>query len=105
MNNYQQYFSRVTYKPTYYMGDRVRGFYQGVPFVGTVDLDTMIDPDAGPYVVVNLDLPIKIQDKIITLISVKHKDLFNVKGIFNSNRKTHSKKSTVGSDQRSKQSR
>lgn len=102
MNNYQQYFDRVTYKPTYFMGDRVRGFYQGVPFAGTVDLDTLVDPDVGPYVVVNLDLPIKIQDKIITLISVKHKDLFDVKGPFTTNRKTHSKKSTLGRNKRTK---
>lgn len=92
MNNYQRYFEGVTYKPRYFMGDRVRGFYHGVPFAGTVDLDTMVDPDLGPYVMVHLDLPIKIDNIVYTMLKVQHKDLFDVKGSYAPNRKTHRKK-------------
>lgn len=86
-----------TYSPVYFMGDRVRGKWEGVPFVGTVAIDNMTDPDAGPFVMVFLDLPVKINDNMYTIIKVKHHEI-TTKRIYESNRKTNTKKSTVGSN-------
>lgn len=93
-----EYFSKVTYNPTYLMGDRVRGKWQGVPFAGTVAIDNMVDTEEGPYIMVFLDLPIKVSDNVYTIIRVKHNDLIEIKGNYESNRKTNIKKSVVGSD-------
>lgn len=96
MNNYSDYFSKVSYKAKYHLGDRVRGKYENVPFAGSVAIDTMIDTDEGPYVVVFLDLPIKLGTAFVNIIKVKHKDLIDIKGSYESNRKTNRKKSTLG---------
>lgn len=71
----QRYFDKVTYKPTYQIGDRIRGRFNGVPFAGKVAVDTMIDEDAGPYVMVFLDLPIKLDNSTHTIVKVSHDDI------------------------------
>jgi hypothetical protein len=43
--------------------------------VGTVGNDTLINETEGPRISIHLDLPIKYQDKIYTVIIVKHKDI------------------------------
>lgn len=75
MGNVADYFDRVTYKPKYFIGDRVIGKYKKIPFVGTVGNDTLISELEGPRVSVHLDLPIKIDDKIRSILFVKHKDI------------------------------
>jgi hypothetical protein len=69
------YFNRVGYRPTYFIGDRVFGKWNKIPFVGTVGNDTMISEIEGPRISVHLDLPIKFQDRVHTIIFVKHKDI------------------------------
>lgn len=98
MASMHEYFSKVAYKPTYFLGDRVRGLWCGVPFAGQVQVDTLLDEEAGPYLVVNLDLPINIDGTWYNMIKVKHSDLINIKGSYGINRKTNSKESTVGSN-------
>lgn len=105
MNNYRDYFSKVTYSPKYHLGDRVRGKYEQIPFAGTVAIDTMIDTDEGPYIIVHLDLPINIGTAFVNMIKVKHKDLIDIKGSYESNSKTNRKRSVVGSNRRSTKSR
>lgn len=105
MNNYRDYFSKVTYKPKYHLGDRVRGKYNNVPFAGSVAIDNMIDTEEGPYIIVYLDLPINIGTAFVNMIKVTHKDLIDIKGSYESNSKTNRKRSVVGSNRRSKQSR
>ena len=75
MGNQTDYFNRVGYKPTYYIGDRVIGKWNKIPFVGSVGNDTLINEIEGPRVSVHLDLPIKYQDRVHTVIFVQHRDI------------------------------
>lgn len=75
MGNLTDYFAKIGYKHTYDIGDRVQGKWNGIPFVGSVGNDRLVDPDRGPEVTIHLDLPIKHDDKIHHIIIVKHKDI------------------------------
>jgi hypothetical protein len=75
MATYADYFSDVTYKPQYYLGDRVRGFYgegQKIPFSGTVAVDHQPYVGKLPSVKVFLDLPLMVDGKMLTMVSVEH---------------------------------
>ena len=74
MGNQTEYFERIGYKPKYFIGDRVYGKFNGVPFIGTVGNDRVVSL-AGPEITVHLDLPIKYKDGVKTFIIVKHKDI------------------------------
>lgn len=39
MGNLTNYFEKTTYKPTYFLGDRVRGTFEGAMFSGSVGND------------------------------------------------------------------
>ena len=75
MGNLADYFERTAYKPRYFIGDRIFGHYNKIPFVGTVGNDTMISKVEGPYITVMLDLPLNYEGRILTVIKVKHKDV------------------------------
>ena len=75
MSNLSDYFDRVTYKPTWFIGDRVTGKWNKIPFVGTVGNDTLISEIEGPRVSVHLDLPIKYKERVYTIIFLKPKEL------------------------------
>ena len=75
MGNQTDYFNQIGYKPKYFIGDRVFGHYQKIPFIGTVGNDTMISEIEGPHISVQLDLPMKTKDGIRSIIIVKHKDI------------------------------
>jgi len=75
MGNQTDYFERIGYKPEYYIGDRVIGKWNQIPFVGTVGNDTMINNIEGPRISVHLDLPIKFENVVYNVIIVKHKDI------------------------------
>ena len=75
MGNQTDYFERIGYKPQYHIGDRVFGHWNGIPFVGSVGNDTVINLLEGPRISVHVDLPIKHKDRIYTVIFVKHKDI------------------------------
>lgn len=70
-----EYFDRIGYKPTWFIGDRVQGKWNRIPFRGTVGNDTVISEIEGPRVSVFLDLPIKHKDKIHNIVFVKPEDL------------------------------
>jgi hypothetical protein len=74
MGNQTEYFERIGYKPKYFLGDRVFGHWNKIPFIGTVGNDRVID-DTGPHITIMLDLPIKYNDEIKNNIIVKHKDI------------------------------
>ncbi len=74
MGNLADYFERNAYKPKYFLGDRVYGKFNGVPFIGTVGNDRVVSL-AGPEITVLLDLPIKYNDEIKNVVIVKHKDI------------------------------
>ena len=71
MSNLLRYFERNAYKPTWFIGDRVTGKWNKIPFVGTVGNDTVINETEGPRVSVHLDLPIKHKDQVQQIIFVK----------------------------------
>jgi protein involved in sex pheromone biosynthesis len=75
MPNYAEYFARTGYQATYQIGDRVRGYWNKIPFTGTVGNDRLVNHTDGPEVTVHLDLPIHYQGKILSIIIAKHKIL------------------------------
>jgi len=84
-----EYFAKHRPKPVWYIGDRVFGRWNKIPFVGTVGNDNMISEIEGPRVSIFLDLPIKYKDKINTIIFVKQKDIKRLVQIDdNSNKKS-----------------
>ena len=74
MGNQTDYFERIGYRPKYFIGDRVFGHWNKIPFVGTVGNDRVINNN-GPEITVHLDLPIQFDNKIYNFIIVKHKDI------------------------------
>ena len=76
-----EYFDKVCYHGTYFLGDRILGRYQGVPFIGTVGNDNQLNPIDGPFLTVHLDLPIKIDDIVKNVIIVKHNEVSRLKEI------------------------
>jgi hypothetical protein len=75
MSNLKEYFENRAYKSQYDMGDRVFGRINKIPFVGTVGNDTLISEIEGPRISVHLDLPLKIDGELRTVIIVKHRDI------------------------------
>lgn len=75
MASLTDYFQRIGYRHTYDIGDRVFGYWNKIPFVGTVGNDRLVSEIDGPEITVHLDLPIKYQDTVYNVIVVKHKDI------------------------------
>ena len=75
MGNVADYFEKNRYHPKYHIGDRVFGYYQKIPFVGSVGNDRYINDIIGPEITIHLDLPMKTKDGIRNIIIVKHKDI------------------------------
>jgi hypothetical protein len=78
MGKQTEYFDSIGYQPTYWIGDRVFGHWNNVPFVGSVGNDTVID-NTGPRISIHLDLPIKHEDRVHNIIVVTHKDISKLK--------------------------
>jgi hypothetical protein len=79
MANVAEYFERKAYKPKYFIGDRVFGYWNKIPFIGSVGNDTVISEIEGPRITVHLDLPIYLTGKRHSVIIVKHKDITKLK--------------------------
>jgi hypothetical protein len=79
MGNQTEYFERTGYKPEYFIGDRVFGHFNGIPFAGTVGNDTLISTAEGPRISIHLDLPIRYEGIVKTMLIVKHKDVRRMK--------------------------
>jgi hypothetical protein len=75
MGNQTDYFERIGYKPKYFIGDRVFGKWNKIPFIGTVGNDRLINDRDGPEITIHLDLPIKFKNEVKCFIIVKHKDI------------------------------
>ena len=75
MGNQTDYFEKIGYRPKYFLGDRVIGKWNKIPFIGTVGNDTKINDIEGPRISIHLDLPIKVGDTVHNIIIVKHKDI------------------------------
>ena len=75
MANYAEYFAKIAYKPKYFIGDRVTGTWNKIPFTGTVGNDTLISEEEGPRISVMVDLPIWFEDRAHSVIIVKHRQI------------------------------
>ena len=75
MPSLSEYFDRICYKPKYFMGDRVKGKFHKIPFIGTVGNDSLVSETEGPKVSIFLDLPLKYKGVYYKMITVKHKDI------------------------------
>lgn len=75
MGTQTDYFEKIGYKAKYFIGDRVFGYWNKIPFVGTVGNDRLVNLNDGPEITVHLDLPIKYKDSVKNLLIVKHKDI------------------------------
>ena len=75
VSNLKDYFDRQEqYKPKWERGTRVFGHWNKIPFIGDVVADRNKD-----HILVQTDLPIKLQDNIHNVIIVKHKDIKQLK--------------------------
>jgi len=70
-----EYFAEHRYKPKWFIGDRVFGHWNKIPFIGSVGNDTVINDIEGPRVSIHLDLPIKHKGQIHNVVIVKPKDI------------------------------
>ncbi len=75
MGNQTDYFEKIGYKPKYHIGQRVFGYYNKIPFVGSIGNDTVISEIEGPRISVHVDLPMKTENGYRSIIIVKHKDI------------------------------
>jgi hypothetical protein len=74
MGNQTDYFNRIGYKPKYFIGDRVFGHWNKIPFIGTVGNDRCLD-GVTPTITITPDLPMVFENKVHNVIVVKHKDI------------------------------
>lgn len=75
MSSLTEYFAKNGYKPKYFLGDRVFGYWRKVPFIGTVGNDRNKVGSEEPEVTILLDLPILLTGETHSVIIVKHKDI------------------------------
>lgn len=73
--NLAEHFALTGYKAKYFLGDRVEGTWNKIPFVGSVGNDRKLNDEEGPTITIHLDLPIKYGKEIRHIIVVKHKDI------------------------------
>jgi hypothetical protein len=74
MTSLTTYFENKAYQPTYFIGDRVFGHYNKIPFIASVGNDRVVSLD-GPEITVHLDLPIKVDGVVKSMLIVKHSDI------------------------------
>ena len=79
MASYAEYFKKNRYNPKYFLGDRVSGIWNKIPFAGTVGNDSVVDPDVGPRVSVFLDLPICYKGQVHNIVWLPTKSVKKIK--------------------------
>lgn len=81
MPSIAEYFEQNRPKPVWHIGDRVFGYWNKIPFIGTVGCDNMISEIEGPRVSIFLDLPILHEGKVHSIIFVKQKQIKRLKSM------------------------
>lgn len=71
--NLAEYFEANRPASKFEFGQRVFGYYEKIPFIGSVGSDTMRSVDEGVMATITLDLPIKTSAGVRTVIRVPHK--------------------------------
>lgn len=69
------YFYMNRYKPKYFLGDPVKGEYEGIKWKGTVANDTLVSEEEGPYILVFLDKSIMVANEERTMLKLKHEQV------------------------------
>jgi hypothetical protein len=87
MGNLSDYFEKNRYNGKYYLGDRVTGTWNKIPFVGTVGNDTLINENEGVRLSIHLDLPIKFKGTVHNMIIANHKNVRSLPEIDDSSSK------------------
>jgi hypothetical protein len=72
--NQAEYFLKNRYVAKYEFGERIFGYWNKIPFVGTIGNDTVINETIGPQLSIHLDLPICYENTIYNVIVAKHTD-------------------------------
>ncbi len=75
MANYAEYFDKIAYKPKYFIGDRVFGYWNKTLFIGSVGNYTLVCLIEGPRITVMPDLPVIYNGVRHNILIVKHKDI------------------------------
>ena len=73
MASLKEYFEKNRYQAKYEFGTRVFGRWNKIPFVGTIYGDSVINDEQGPRLTIQLDLPIKHNNVVKTMIIDSHK--------------------------------
>ena len=68
MASLAEYFEKERYQPRHEFGTRIFGRWNKIPFVGTIYGDSVISDEQGPRLTIHLDLPIKVDEQIRTVI-------------------------------------
>ena len=76
-----EYFAMNRPQAVWDIGDRVFGYWNKIPFVGTVGCDNMVSELEGPRVSIFLDLPILYDGKVHSIIFVKQKQIKRLKSM------------------------
>jgi hypothetical protein len=75
MTNLAEWFEKQErYKPKWEHGARVFGHWNKIPFIGSVVADREKD-----YILIQPDLPVKLDNKLNNIIIVRHKDIKSLK--------------------------
>lgn len=73
MPSLAEYFAKERYQAKYEFGTRVFGKWNKIPFIGTIYGDSVISEEQGPRLTIHLDLPIKFDDTVYSVIIDTHK--------------------------------
>ena len=68
MRNQADYFKENRHVAKYEFGERIFGYWNSIPFVGTVGNDTVINETIGPQYSIHLDLPICFENVTYNVI-------------------------------------
>jgi hypothetical protein len=68
MRNQADYFKENRHVAKYEFGQRIFGYWNKIPFVGTVGNDTVINDTIGPQYSIHLDLPICFENVTYNVI-------------------------------------
>jgi len=95
--NQAEYFMKNRHVAKYEFGQRIFGYWNNIPFVGTVGNDTVVNESFGPQYSIHLDLPIRYANSTYNVIVDKQSNFKKItkliemeEDVKTTNRKTRS---------------
>jgi hypothetical protein len=89
--NQAEYFLKNCYVAKYEFGERIFGYWNKIPFVGTIGNDTVINETIGPQLSIHLDLPIRYENTTYGVIVAKHTDFKKISKLISLDEETNGK--------------